>query len=337
MEHVVSSTVAREFSSAEAMARTPTVSVLTITYQHEAFIAECIDSVLAQRAPCAVERVIGEDDSPDRTRAICLEYQKRRPDMIRLLLPERNTGSYENFRRTFAACRGKYIAVLEGDDFWTSPDKLARQVALLEQHPEWSLCFHNVTIRNEGSQEPERPFFDRAPKAVFSQEDFVERNVVPTCSCMVRRLSGLSLPEWYYDPRKNPYPDWIFNVLHSKCGAAGYIDDVMATHRRHPGGMWGSTFNGTVEGDIRRMLKRLTAFKRLEECVDAPYRRRVREQRARTCFHLALAYREKAEWNSVRKFLIRAILAAPRADIPFGRSLLIACFPPLRERAAARP
>lgn len=104
------------------------VSVLMITYNHEKFIAQAIDSILMQQVNFDYEIVIGEDCSTDGTRAIVIQYQKEYPDKIRLLLPEENLGMHKNFVQTFRACQGEYIALLEGDDYWTSPRKLQKQV-----------------------------------------------------------------------------------------------------------------------------------------------------------------------------------------------------------------
>ena len=323
-------TAVEEISSRRVLDRKPTVSILSVAYNHAKYIGACIESAMLQAAPFSLEMVIGEDCSTDGTRDICREYQRRYPERVRLLLPERNTGSFENFRRVLAACRGEYIALLEGDDYWTAPDKLAVQVELLRAHTDWSACIHNVTVINEQGVHAPRPFFETDPGPVFRAEDFVERNFVPTCSCVFRRREPLGLPDWYYDPQANPYPDWILHVVNARHGPFGYIHRILGVHRRHAGGIWGGTFDGTVEGDIQRMLKRKIAFERLQECVDPHLGAAVRRQRALNAFHLSLAYREKGDWPSVRRYLWKAFRADRSAGIPFFRSALIAAVPVLR-------
>ena len=122
------------------------VSVHMITYNHERFIAQAIEGVLMQQTDFAVELVIGEDCSTDGTRAIVRRYGERYPERIRLLLQERNLGARANALATLNACRGQYIALCEGDDYWTDPTKLQKQVDFLESHPECSLCFHRVLV-----------------------------------------------------------------------------------------------------------------------------------------------------------------------------------------------
>ncbi|MEM6399437.1 MAG: glycosyltransferase family 2 protein, partial [Cyanobacteria bacterium P01_D01_bin.116] len=115
----------------------PMVSVSLVTFNHEKFIAQAIESVLLQEVDFSYEIIIGEDFSSDKTREIVIEYQKQYPDIIRLILPEENLGYYGQkiFVQTLQACRGKYIALLDGDDYWTTPNKLQQQVDFLDNHP----------------------------------------------------------------------------------------------------------------------------------------------------------------------------------------------------------
>src|SRR5687767_7690 len=117
------------------------VSVHMPAFNHGPYIAQALESVLAQQVPFDYEIVVGEDCSTDDTRAIAVDYARRFPDRIQLLLHERNLGIFENDQRILAACRGEYIAWLESDDYWTSPVKLHKQVALLDAHTEFSAVF----------------------------------------------------------------------------------------------------------------------------------------------------------------------------------------------------
>ena len=109
----------------------PLVSVCMTTYNHEAYLAQAIESVLAQQTSFGVELVVGEDCSTDRTAAICREYAAKYPDRIRLVTSPENVGWRANYRRTFEACRGKYVAYCDGDDWWSDPRKLQMQADLL--------------------------------------------------------------------------------------------------------------------------------------------------------------------------------------------------------------
>lgn len=122
------------------------VSVCMITYNHEKYISEAIDGVLMQKTNFPIELIIGEDCSTDNTRKIVLEYTEKSPDIIRPLLSESNLGMTKNFIETMQAASGKYIALCEGDDYWTDPYKLQKQVDFLEENQNYSVCCHRYSI-----------------------------------------------------------------------------------------------------------------------------------------------------------------------------------------------
>ncbi|HXG48230.1 MAG TPA: glycosyltransferase, partial [Methylomirabilota bacterium] len=118
---------------------TPLVSVAMITHNHRPYIEKAVASILAQEADFGVELVIGEDHSEDGTREWVLELGRREPNRVRVITSERNVGLHANLLRVERACRGRYIAYCEGDDFWQDPRKLAKQVAFLEARPDYTL------------------------------------------------------------------------------------------------------------------------------------------------------------------------------------------------------
>lgn len=131
----------------------PKLSVILITYNHEKYIRKALDSVLSQETDFPFEVVIGEDCSPDDTRNICKEYKKKYPDQVRIVNRDKNTGRPTlNVYETTMKCRGEYLAYLEGDDYWTDPHKLQKQVDFLEAHPEYIACTHaHKMIDDEGN------------------------------------------------------------------------------------------------------------------------------------------------------------------------------------------
>ena len=116
----------------------PTVSVCMVTYNQEAFIDEAIRGVLMQKE-CIFELVIADDHSTDGTLAICKRYQEEYPGVIRIIEQKENKGVVGNTKDCLLACKGKYIAVCEGDDYWIDEYKLKKQAAVLDQHPDVSL------------------------------------------------------------------------------------------------------------------------------------------------------------------------------------------------------
>ena len=129
--------------------QTPLLSILCITYNHEKSISKAINSFLKQEASFDFEIVIGEDCSTDKTLEIIFEFQKNHPEIIKIIKSENNVGVVENFRRTLAACRGKYIALCEGDDYWNDPKKIQTQVSFLEKNPNYVLTYHDSHSINE--------------------------------------------------------------------------------------------------------------------------------------------------------------------------------------------
>ncbi len=222
--------------------RQPLVSVCIVTYNHREYIGTCLDSVLAQETDFDFEIVVGEDESSDGTREICLRYAKRFPQKIRLILGSRDdvlyfagrpTGQW-NFLRTLGSVRGAYVALVDGDDYWSDPSKLQRQVDLLERRPELSGCFHGCRVVYEcESDEPGRlaPFHGRT---TFTIEDILDRNFVPTCALVFRR-AGLELPP---ELRRLPIGDWPLHLLNLMRGPYEYIDREMSVFRVHPEGSW---------------------------------------------------------------------------------------------------
>jgi glycosyltransferase involved in cell wall biosynthesis len=123
------------------MVENPLVSVKMMTYNHAPYIAQAIEGVLQQETDFSFELVIGEDCSTDGTREIVFDYQKKNPEVIRVITSDKNVGAHKNSLRTEKACRGKYLAFCEGDDYWHNPKKLQMQIEYLEQHPECGLVF----------------------------------------------------------------------------------------------------------------------------------------------------------------------------------------------------
>lgn len=137
-----------EISDTAVLAKSPLVSVRMSTYNHAPYIAKAIEGVLTQRVQFPMELVIGEDCSTDATRQIVMRYQKRHPDIIRVVTSNGNVGSRRNGLRAHRVCRGKYNALCEGDDYWHDQTKLQRQVDTLETNPEIGFVHSDVNILN---------------------------------------------------------------------------------------------------------------------------------------------------------------------------------------------
>jgi glycosyltransferase involved in cell wall biosynthesis len=223
----------------ELIEQIPKVSILMVTYNHESFIAQAIESVLMQETNFSYELVIGEDCSTDKTREIVQNFAAKYPEKIRLLLPEKNLGLLGkiNFIQTYQACRGEYVAILEGDDYWTDSQKLQKQVEFLDSHPDFSCCFHNAIISDEQNPEKNSNYCLPEQAKVVLLENILLENVIPTCSTMFRNKLINNFPDWYYELLPS---DWPLHILHAEKGKIGYINEIMAVRRVHEGGIWSS-------------------------------------------------------------------------------------------------
>ncbi|MBX3066399.1 MAG: glycosyltransferase [Anaerolineae bacterium] len=218
---------------AVAQRQAPKVSVLTLTYNQERFIEQCVRSVMMQQTTFPFELVIGEDCSTDDTRAVLLRLQAEFPDQIKLLLHERNLGLISNTIASYNACRGEYIAWLDGDDYWTSAHKLQWQVEYMEQHPDCRLCFHTARVVNVDGQE-----IQVAGRATFNHEQKIEinsilaRNDITTAAVMFRAVDG-RLPAWFAQLRTvQDWPLYFWLSLHD--GYFCYLEtEPMASYRLH--------------------------------------------------------------------------------------------------------
>lgn len=213
------------------------ISVAFITYNHERFVAQALESALTQEPGCEWEIVIGEDASTDRTGEIVSEYAERHPGRIRLLPRVPNVGMHRNTERTLAACAGEYVALLEGDDYWTAQDKLRKQAEYLDAHPECSLCFHEILAEYEDGGTGPPPFRRDASREIFTLDDLAAGNFIATCSAMFRNVPRVVLPDW---SRGMPMVDWLLFLLIAERGDIGCLGETMGVYRIHGGGAWSS-------------------------------------------------------------------------------------------------
>jgi glycosyltransferase involved in cell wall biosynthesis len=212
------------------------VSVLVMTYNHAKFISQALESILMQQVNFNYEVLISEDCSTDGTREIVKEYYDKFPDKIQLLLSEKNIHSNAVVVRGIDAARGDYIALLDGDDYWMSSDKLQKQVDFLDTHPDCALCFHNAqVVYEDNSQEPW--YWTPADQKQFSTlEDIWLGNFIATCSTMFRRGLFGEVPDWY--DSFFPITDWPLHILNAEHGNIGYINEVMGVYRYHSEGLY---------------------------------------------------------------------------------------------------
>jgi glycosyltransferase involved in cell wall biosynthesis len=248
----------------------PKVSVFVLTYNHVDWISAALDSALAQEGPFEFELLVADDCSSDGTRDVVREYAARHPDRIRTFLPERNLGVEGIWPQAARRCRGEYVAILEGDDYWTAADKLARQVTLLDARPGWSSCFHRATLFHDGGGLPSRPATPSFDREVFELDDLVRACFIPFLTVMFRREALATVPDWVFS---YAWFDWLFHIYCARRGPIGFLDEDMAAYRVHERGNWSSRDRAAqLEEDLKvyeRLARELPGRRDLiERCVE---------------------------------------------------------------------
>ncbi len=275
------------------------LSVSITTYNHAPYIAQAVQGALNQRVNFDYEIVIGEDRSTDQTREIVIGLRDAHPERIRLLLHEKNLGRWGkfNFVETQKACQGEYIALLDGDDYWTDPGKLQKQVDFLDRHPECAFCFHDVTmIHNDGSPAIENYF--NINKDILTIEDLLERNFIFTCSVVFRRGLFGEFPEWFYSSMMG---DWALHIMNAQYGKVGYLDEVMAVYRVHQGGFW------TALNLVEQAKDSVHILDHLVDYLDDKYKRKTQGARAKAYQYLSEAYYQRGDLVNAQKSLLKSL------------------------------
>lgn len=217
-----------------------------MTYNHKKYIREAFEGILMQKTSFPVEVVIGDDFSTDETLDIVKSYKNRENIQIKILQRQRGDGYWEkrrklgrlyNFENIIENCTGKYIALLDGDDYWTDEYKLQKQVEFLEANPDFILCYHDVVLRNQIDGSEKLRIGERKIVSDISLEDFILENNVSTGSALFRNNLLESLPGWFFN---EPKGDYAFFILLAEKGRFHYLPAVMGVYRIHEGGIFSS-------------------------------------------------------------------------------------------------
>jgi glycosyltransferase involved in cell wall biosynthesis len=234
------------------------LSVVVVTYNHAPYIAQAIESVLAQQTSRPMEIIVSEDCSTDGTREIVRDFAARDP-RIQLLLSPANLRSNEVVARGIRAARGRYIALLDGDDYWTSPTKLERQASILDADPSLSACFHNAATLPSGER-----WTPAGQPSRVTLADIWQGNPFATCAGMMRASALADLGDWYHG--FFPITDWPLYILCAEHGDIAFSDELVGAYRLHEGGLFsalpGSRKLDMIAGFYKRMGKALGARSR---------------------------------------------------------------------------
>jgi len=279
------------------------VSVCCITYNHAPYIRDAFEGFLMQRTTFPFEVLVHDDASNDGTTEIIREYESRYPELILPMYELENQwvkGKRGSATFNFPRARGKYIALCEGDDYWTDPYKLQKQVDFLDAHPECSMCFHHVSALFQATGAMQHPRLE-LEEPCYVLDDLLSGtvHVYPrTSSRMFRREIVSELPPWFHDA---PATDLPLVVLCAEYGKICLLDEVMSVYRVHSGGVWsGSTI-------VDRSKTTLQVYQQLRSHLGTRHQKTMKTRLARGYLALAAAHAEEGDIGQAKVNLHKSI------------------------------
>nr|WP_255478560.1 glycosyltransferase [Rufibacter sp. XAAS-G3-1] len=269
------------------------ISVFMIAFNHQRYIAQALDSILMQKVNFDYEIVVGEDYSTDDTRNIILDYQRRYPDRFKLLLHSENLGASQNQIQTLRACKGDYIAMLEGDDYWIDPFKLQKQVDYLEANPGFVItCHSNYNLLPNKKLELSKRIISNDELSIV---DLSKGTFISTLSVVFRNHIILEFPHWFYNSPVGDYP--LFMLL-ARYGDIKYFSEPMGVYRIHTGGVWSNT---NLLTNISRWIILLDNL--LTEDFEDDVKRNLIDQRLLNINELLIHYVKFSFWEEFSNLL----------------------------------
>jgi glycosyltransferase involved in cell wall biosynthesis len=234
----------------------PAVSVICTAYNHERYVREAIEGFLMQKTIFPVEILISDDASTDSTLRIVDEYAATYPKLIKAVIQRENQYSRGNRPLSLLGrmARGKYVAICEGDDFWTSDAKLQTQFDMLEARPDASACVHRADgLLEPGNKLVPGMFGPSEVKSEYGIDDLIcGENFVPTASIVTKRAVVADLPLWL---REVPHSDIVILSIAALDGPVLYSDQSMSVYRKHPGGIHsGTTYTTQILNCLRTLV-----------------------------------------------------------------------------------
>lgn len=284
----------------------PLVSIRCLAYNHEKYIRKALEGFVMQKTNFRFEAIVHDDASTDNTASIIREYAEKYPEIIKPILETENQYSKHDgslSQIVNAACKGKYIALCEGDDYWTDSYKLQKQVDFMESHPDYTMCFHNATEHFETGYISDKPF-STITNRDYSGVEIYKKWIVPTASVLLRK--DIFFNQFYQNAKSNK--DFIYGdiVLFLSCAHEGKIrgfSDCMSVYRRHEGGM---VFGQSFKQDLMRLNHDLAIYQTFGEQYKSSALKAFAFFSIDRCFMYSLKHKEIKTrydilWNAIKK------------------------------------
>lgn len=233
------------------------VSVNMISYKHEAFVKKAVEGVLMQETNFEYDLIIADDCSPDDTEQIINEIITKHPkgNIIKYYKHKKNLGILANWQFALEKCEGKYIALCEGDDFWTDPLKLQRQVDFLEKNDNFALVFHDVNLIDANDKILKEGYVKNKER-IRTSDEIVSGSLIPTCSVLFRNCINL-FPKNFSKVKNGD--SFLFAIL-GHLGKGYFMSEIKnASYRVHEGGVWSFSSN------LSKKMNQFESFKEIKK------------------------------------------------------------------------
>jgi glycosyltransferase involved in cell wall biosynthesis len=235
------------------------VNVLLVCYNQEKFIGQAVESILMQQFDGAINLVIADDSSTDNTLNIIRSYEAKSPFPFEYLPKEANLGIFHNYRRAFSACKGDYIAVMEGDDYWLVPDRIQRHIDFLENHQDCVMSMNrlNNLYHEQGLFVPQKwPF--KEDYQYISARMLAMGNLLGNLSaCVFRNSAVKKLKPEIFDINT---ADWMLGLALGQWGYIAKLKDLSSVYRISQNGLWSKKTKKQRMNDLKNTVARYDKF-----------------------------------------------------------------------------
>lgn len=282
---------------------TPLLSIICITYNQDKFVGKTLEGFLMQKTNFPIEIIIHDDASTDNTKEILIDFKKKNYEMVSLLLEKENKFSKNNYKfveQMFRMAKGKYIALCEGDDYWTEANKLQTQVDFLEKHEDYSISFHPVKVIFEDNKNKSYVFPDPEEQQPYNLKELLKSNYIQTNSVVYRK-------QHYTNFNPNTLPiDYYLHLYHAQFGKIGHINKVMSVYRIHKNGVWYDGYNNPSSFWEKNWETNLLFYNKIANMYhnNVEYQNIISES-------ISNVYRKLAEVDKKKKMLNKAIIKYP--------------------------